>query len=287
MNKKYKLLLLIILFIISDIIIIKFNHCNKRNITTQEKTKNEIVKETININNLLDDAFKKVYINAKCLNQNYLDLYNKTWNDGWAVTQINIREQPNTESKILGELLFNEHVKFYRFNEDWFCINYEGKIAYVYSKYINYEENKYIEYEIKDTSGFKSYMPYTTITSKSTLQYILQKDYAYTGDYGIRQVNNRYCVAIGTAFNADIGTYLDLILENGEIIPCILGDIKSNRHTNENNIFTLNNGCVSEFIVNPNYIEENVKKSGDISFSCEEWNSNVFSIRIYEKNIFK
>ncbi|MDO5150838.1 MAG: hypothetical protein Q4D76_15835 [Oscillospiraceae bacterium] len=31
--------------------------------------------------------------------------------------------------------------------------------------------------------------------------------------------------------NAPCGTYIDLIIENGVLIPCIVGDIKADAHT--------------------------------------------------------
>lgn len=130
-------------------------------------------------------------------------------------------------------------------------------------------------------------MSYTAISDISSLQYYLQQNYAYTGEFGIRQVNNRFCVAIGTAFHASIGTYFDLILENKVSIPCIVADIKADKDTCADNIITATNGCVSEFVVNMNTLEYKAKKNGDISSCCEEWNSPVNMIRIYDKNIFK
>ena len=147
-------------------------------------------------------------------------------------------------------------------------------------------EYSYTEYEMPQNTGFKSYMSYTAITSQESPQYQLQKYFAYTGNYGIRQVNDRYCVAIGTAFNANVGTYFDLILENGEVIQCIVGDIKSDQHTDESNIITLNNGCVSEFIVDPDSLDFYAKTMGDISYCKEQWFSNVIKIKIYDRNVF-
>ena len=113
-------------------------------------------------------------------------------------------------------------------------------------------------YTMPSTSGFKSYMSYKAITSTSSPQYKLQHSYAYTGDYGIRQVNGRYCIAIGTFSGASIGTYVDLILNNGTTIHCIIGDFKSNAHTDASNMMT-SNGCVSEFIVDMNSFNSTAK----------------------------
>lgn len=149
----------------------------------------------------------------------------------------------------------------------------------------SYVEDNYVDYYI-NSNGFKSYMPYDSITLESSLQYKLQ-DYAYIGNYGIRQLNNRYLIAVGTALNVDIGTYLDLILENEIIIPCIVGDIKDEKHTLNDNITTAKNGCVSEFIVDTEYLNKTVKAMGDMSYCDNSWNSPVKIIRVYDRNFFK
>lgn len=144
----------------------------------------------------------------------------------------------------------------------------------------------YNDFNVPSNSGFKSFMSYKTITSKSSKQYILQSRYAYTGNYGIRQVNGRYCIAIGTFSNATIGTYVDLILENNSVIPCIIGDFKAETHTDSSNIITTHNGCVSEFIVDKSVLNRTAKQMGDISYCEQNWRSPVVTIRIYEENVF-
>lgn len=144
----------------------------------------------------------------------------------------------------------------------------------------------YQEYTIPSNRGFKSYMSYKAITSKSSPQYKLQNQYAYTGQYGIRQVHNRFCVAIGTFTSATVGTYIDLVLENGTIIPCIISDFKANVHTDSSNIITTHNGCVSEFLVDKDNLHATSKKMGDVSYCEEGWRSPVKLIRVYDKNVF-
>lgn len=144
----------------------------------------------------------------------------------------------------------------------------------------------YTKYTLPENSGFKSYMDYRAITNTGSQQFQLQNLYTNTGNYGIRMTDGRYCVAIGTHFNAVIGQYLDLILENGIIIPCVLADVKADIHTESNNIVTLHNGCVSEFVVDTPSLHNTAKIMGDISYCCEEWNSPVVEIIIYEQNVF-
>lgn len=144
----------------------------------------------------------------------------------------------------------------------------------------------YQEYSMSYNSGFKSYMSYTAITSKLSSQLKLQNQYAYTGEYGIRQVDGRFCVAIGIFSNATIGTYIDLVLENETVIPCIVADFKADIHTDFSNMVTLHNGCVSEFLVDKESLYSLAKQMGDISYCKEEWKSPVKIIKIYEKNVF-
>jgi hypothetical protein len=128
-------------------------------------------------------------------------------------------------------------------------------------------------------------MPYTTITSTDTPQYYLQENYAYTGKYGIRQVNGRYCVALGSYFTTEIGQLFDIVLENGTVIPCVLADQKDDKHTDQDNITTARNGCISEFVVETGCLSSKVRKNGSISYCTKSWNSPVVKIVIYDKNI--
>ena len=205
---------------------------------------------------------------------------------GYLTSNINVRSEPSTDSEILEVYPFNQKIQYQKYNDEWVEIQYKSGIAYICSEYISDEQLDYIEYIAPITSGFKSYMPYTAITSKSSPQYKLQQ-IAYTGTYGIRQYDNRYCVAIGTAFNADVGTYFDLILTNGTIIPCIVADIKADEHTDSNNMITIANGCLTEFIVDSSALNKNAKSMGDISYCNEDWNSRVEKIRVYDKNVFR
>lgn len=206
--------------------------------------------------------------------------------EGWTKANLNIRREPSLESEILEVYSFNTPIKYSKYNEEWAKIQYKTEIAYVSLDYISNKKLNYKDYTVPKTSGFKSYMPYTAITSKSSPQYKLQCK-AYTGNYGIRMVDSHYCVAIGTGFNADVGTYFDLILANGTVIHCIVADIKADRHTDSNNMVTISNGCLTEFIVDSSTLNRKAKRMGDISYCNEDWNSRVEKIRVYDKNVFR
>ena len=198
---------------------------------------------------------------------------------GYTTSRLNVREKPSMDSDVIEILEFNTEIKYDSYNEDWAVIKHNDTNCYISKKYISDEPINYTSYNIPSNSGFKSYMSYKAITNKSSKQYKLQQR-AYTGNYGIRMVDDRYCVVLGSYFNKEVGTYFDLILKNGTVIKCVLGDIKSSVHTYEDNITSFN-GCVSEFIVDTEHLNEAAKTSGDISSCNSVWYSPVVKINIY------
>ena len=194
---------------------------------------------------------------------------------------LNVRESPNIECDVITQLKLNTELTAYFINNNWALIFIDGQPGYVHRNYLS--DNK-IDYKEYDTPyiKFKSWMPYTAITSVDSKQYELQQ-IAYTGDYGIRMIDGRYCVALGSYFGADIGQYFDIVLENGVIIPCVMSDLKADIHTDSSNIVTVANGCMSEFIVDYYALDKNAKKDGDMSSCLKSWNSHIVKIIVYEK----
>lgn len=142
------------------------------------------------------------------------------------------------------------------------------------------------------TNYFKSYMSYRMTTDTTSKQYDILYNYAYSGNYGIMMVEDRYCVAMGLGFNIEVGDYVDLFLENGNIIPCIISEVKSNSHTDGNRMTTIANGCISEFVIDssdklPYNVGDKYVGSGNISHCCEEWDSSIDYVRVYDKNFLK
>ena len=207
------------------------------------------------------------------------------WYKGWTTANVNVRREPSIDSEVLDVLTFNKKLIFTNFNEDWVKIEFGDGEAFVSKKYVSLEKCPSKKYSVPSYSGYKSWMDYGTITMNGSEQRILQEEYAYTGKYGIRQINGRYCVAIGSYFTTEVGRYFDLILENGEVIPCILADRKDDGDTDSDNIFTKDNGCATEFVVDEDALKHSGRKEGDISACCEEWNSPVKEIKIYQKVI--
>jgi hypothetical protein len=196
-------------------------------------------------------------------------------------TRLNIRQEPNSDADIIDRLCFNEKISAAIMDNGWAKI--ENIDGYVKADYLNDSELSYTDYDAPMTSGFKSYMPYNVFSSKSN-QYKLQQKCG-TGQYGIRQYNGRYCVALGSHFNAIVGQYFDLILENGTVIPCIMADQKADCHTDSSNIITVANGCMTEFIVDLSSLNSKAKQMGDISYCEDDWNSRVVTVRVYEEKV--
>ena len=214
----------------------------------------------------------------------------KVQQEGWTTENLNVREQPNTDSGILDTIPFNTYIKYYEYNDDWAEISFDNGQAYISRDYISDQECDFVMYDIPKYEGFKSWMSYKAITNRSSKQYRLQQ-IASTGYAGMRTVNNRYCVAIGTAFDASIGTYIDLILEDGFVIPCIVADIKNPKHTDANNVFTITGKtkktiCCTEFIIDPDKLNVNAMESGNISDCNELWTECVRAIVVYDKNVW-
>ena len=206
---------------------------------------------------------------------------------------VNVRDINDTNIIITQKDLNNEvSVLSYQDSQDKLIVKVDNKLGYIAKQYVS--DNKIIinspninitktcseTKPASSTNGIKSYMPYTAITAKNSPQYKLQCQ-AHTGNYGIRMVGDRYCVALGSYYTTTIGQKFDLVLENGTIIPCILGDQKANKDTNSTNQITSHNGCMSEFIVDSRALNSNAKRMGDISYCNETWKSPVKQVILY------
>ena len=111
---------------------------------------------------------------------------------------------------------------------------------------------------------FKSYMSYKAITNTASAQWALQQD-ATTNEDGIRCINGIPMVAIGTGWGLWVGDRGLVTCENGNSFEIIVGDIKSDRHTDTENKTTLSNGCRCEFIVDTAYMNPTAKAMGSMA----------------------
>lgn len=204
----------------------------------------------------------------------------------YTTSRVNVRLKPSTNSKVVDILEFNSKIECYKYNNNWLVIIIDNNQYYISKKYTSKTEMIKKSYDVPSNSGWKSWMPYTAITSETSSQKKLQDYYAYTGNYGIRMINNRFCVALGSYFNCPIGQYLTLVLKNGTEIPCVMSDSKADKDTDSSNIFTKFNGCMSEFIVSSS-LNKDAKKSGNISSVNKSWDSPVVKVIIYDYNVLE
>lgn len=196
----------------------------------------------------------------------------------WVKTLLNIREYPRTDSEVVGKYNFGDTVEVTYINDEWAKV--KNTNHYIHRKYITEDEYQYRLYDAP-LSRFKSYEDYRMITSTSSKQYKLQHSLAYTGDYGIRMVNGRYCVAVGSYYTTKIGTYLDIVLKNGEVIRAILGDQKADKDTDSTNRMHPDGSAV-EFIVDKYSLSGKIRRSGNVS-SVNNWDSGIDYIKVYDK----
>lgn len=116
------------------------------------------------------------------------------------------------------------------------------------------------------TGEFKTYMDYRKITNTSSRQWSLQQ-LATTDEYGFRVFNGRYLVAVGSYYAQEVGKELRITLEDGSVFYAMVGDLKQDVHTDDNNQYVPINGNIVEFIVDVDKLDPITKKLGDVSNS--------------------
>lgn len=193
---------------------------------------------------------------------------------------LNLRKKPNVKSKSIKRLFYGKKIKFIIINKKWSKIKVDNKVGYVQMKYITTKKIKSKIHTSIPHYKLCSFMDYRCITNTSSRQYKLQKK-AYTGSYGIRQVDGRYCIAVGSYYTEKIGTYIDLVLKNGTVIPCILADCKANKDTDGKNQKTAD-GSLIEFVVDTPKLSKKVRIRGDVAYSTKAWNSKIVKIKIHK-----
>ena len=139
---------------------------------------------------------------------------------------------------------------------------------------------------------FKPYTRYTAYNLKSSQQYKLQKAAWTETRTGIRIVTDpngvdRYCVALGTAWAGGqprhIGRCLDVYMENGAVLHCVLADVKRQEDTvNGANLYGKTNNDILEFIVDGQKISQAVKTTGNVSNAGPEFVGGVERIEVFD-----
>lgn len=156
---------------------------------------------------------------------------------------------------------------------------------------------------VRDLRGYSNtsvhtVMGWQTVTREGTNQTRFRSavypDYtkestAYYDEDGLAKVGDRYVVAT-TRYYGDVGDYIDIVQEDGTIIPAIIGDLKNTSDKGCTPIGHENGTCVVEFVVDchqyykPSWTQGwghfvwNGKKVTD-SDVHPEWNQNVAEVR--------
>lgn len=141
-----------------------------------------------------------------------------------------------------------------------------------YDDYYSYESLE-IPYGSTDSYMF---LDYRTLTDTSSKQYELQQ-YAYNGDYGIREVDGYYCVAVSNMYG-NVGDKIKVTTDRGNSYWCIIADIKGYDaidgwyHVNSQGTINL-----IEFVVNGDLIPNDCWQMGDMGV-LENIGGNVVKI---------
>lgn len=117
-------------------------------------------------------------------------------------------------------------------------------------------------------SDFKTWEDYRFISDVYSKQYELQQ-YAYTGEYGIRKIDNYYLVAMGSAYAHYVGEKMELKLSTGKSLLVMIGDFKQDQHTDIYNSAGLDNNDIIEFIVDQNLTPSEVWDMGSYNVIFE------------------
>lgn len=116
------------------------------------------------------------------------------------------------------------------------------------------------------TGEFKTYMDYRKIKDKNSKQWNMQQ-LATTNEEGFRMFNGKYLVVVGTYYAKEVGKELRITLEDGSTFHAMVGDIKMDIHTDDNNQYVPINGNIIEFIVDVDKLDPQTKKLGNVSNS--------------------
>lgn len=124
-----------------------------------------------------------------------------------------------------------------------------------------------------------TYMGWQCITAVDSKQYKLRTAAGMNFDEeGFAKIGDRYVVAVTTTFG-NVGDYIDVYQEDGTVIKCIIGDIKSQGDAGCTKWGHDNGQCVVEFVVDKSSWYGNRMHSNPGTSSCHpEWKQNITKI---------
>lgn len=146
----------------------------------------------------------------------------------------------------------------------------------------------FVEKEVDKGHPFKPWTEYVVYNVKGSQQNKLQKVAKTDKKSGIRVVVDpygveRYCVALGTYWCGGhpehIGRCVDMVMENGHILPCVLADVKREEDAKRSRYGKINNDVI-EFIVDRKHLPSGVY--GDMQRAGEEFEGDVVRMIVYD-----
>lgn len=149
------------------------------------------------------------------------------------------------------------------------------------------------ECEVNGMHSWKPWAWYTAITVVNSPQYRLQQ-IAKTDERGIRIVQDpngewRYCVALPVYWaggtSKDIGRCVDLVMENGYTLKCVLGDTKKIEHSLRGEGKYGRKGEIIEVQVDGNKLPDIVKQMGNASYLGDDWKGEVRKVIVLDMYI--
>lgn len=153
--------------------------------------------------------------------------------------------------------------------------NYEGIEKYL-------ENEKGVTVEVPEGLGnIHTYMGWQMITSKSSTQYKLREAAGMNFDEeGFGKIGDRYVIACTTTFG-NVGDFIDVYMEDGTVLKCVIGDIKSQGDEGCNKWGHNNGDCIIEFVVDKKtwYGSSGGSHANPGTQSCHpEWNQEIDKI---------
>lgn len=128
-----------------------------------------------------------------------------------------------------------------------------------------------------------SYMDWRTITDPDSEQWALQQHCYTDPTTGIRMCNGRYCIAIGQEHTDRKGQYVDVTLDNGVTLNCIVADCKRYCDTQGGYGVIGADGGIVEFVVDEDYLPEDVILMGSNEAQFDwAWQSPVRKVVVLD-----
>lgn len=117
-----------------------------------------------------------------------------------------------------------------------------------------------------------TYMDWKKVTCKSSLQYWVLNDVnAWTNEItGIRMVNDRICIAVGQGYGFIPGDMIDVYLTSGDVIECIIGDMKATTDCDITEKYQATDGSVVEIIIDDDYFSSTSQYPDELQGTVEK-----------------